>query len=119
MASHNDLGRLGEVLAVSYLLVNKYVILERNWRFQKAEIDIIAQKDNQIIIVEVKTRNSAFFGDPQTFVTSEKIKLLVKAANQYLILNEIFLEARFDILAIIKNKNTEQISHFEDAFYHF
>ena len=119
MAAHNDLGTFGEALAANYLLENNYTILERNWTIQKAEIDIIAQKDSQIIIVEVKTRNSDFFGDPRSFVTPEKIKLLVKAANQYLISNEILLDARFDIVAILKNKTTEQISHFEDAFYHF
>jgi putative endonuclease len=119
MATHNDLGRLGESLAVDYLLKNNYVILERNWRFQKAEIDIIAKKEGQIIIVEVKTRNSNFFGDPQSFVSPEKIKLLVKAANQYLVSNNIPLEVRFDILAIIKNKSTQEITHFKDAFYYF
>ena len=119
MAAHNNLGTFGEPIAANYLLENNYTILERNWTFQKAEIDIIAQKDSQIIIVEVKTRNSDFFGDPHSFVTPEKIKLLVKAANQYLISNEILLDARFDIVAILKNKTTEQISHFEDAFYHF
>ena len=119
MATHNGLGRLGESLAVDYLLKNNYVILERNWRFQKAEIDIIAKKEGQIIIVEVKTRNSNFFGDPQSFVGQEKIKLLVKAANQYLGSNNIHLEARFDILSIIKNKSTQEITHFKDAFYYF
>ena len=119
MATHNDLGHLGESLVVGFLLENNYVILERNWRFQKAEIDIIAKKEGQIIIVEVKTRNSNFFGDPQSFVSPEKIKLLVKAANQYLVSNNIPLEVRFDILAIIKNKSTQEITHFKDAFYYF
>lgn len=118
MAIHTDLGRLGESLAVNYLLKNHYVILERNWRFQRAEIDIIAKKEDQIII-EVKTRTSNYFGDPQTFVSEEKIKLLLYAANQYLVSNNITLEARFDILAIIKNKSTQEISHFKEAFYYF
>lgn len=119
MADHNDLGAWGEEFAALHLLKNDYEILERNWTFQKAEIDIIAKKNNEIIIVEVKTRNSDFFGDPQDFVTSGKIKLLTKAANEYLISNEISLEARFDIIAILKNKNTEKLTHYENAFYHF
>ena len=119
MATQTDLGRLGESLAVNYLLKNHYIILERNWRFQKAEIDIIAKKEAQIIIVEVKTRTSNYFGDPQSFVSEEKIKLLLCAANQYLVSNNITLEARFDILAIIKNKSTQEISHFKEAFYYF
>ena len=119
MAAHNELGEWGEEFATMYLLKNDFKILERNWTFQKAEIDIIAKKNNQIIIIEVKTRNSDYFGDPQDFVTSGKIKLLTKAANEYLISNEISLEARFDIIAILKNKTTEKLEHFENAFYHF
>ena len=86
MAHHNELGKIGEQLAVDYLLKNGYEILERNFFYDKAEIDIIAQKEEGIIVVvEVKTRNSAFFGDPQSFVTKGKIKLLVKAANEYMV----------------------------------
>jgi len=120
MASHNELGTLGEDLAAEYLLREGYTILERNWRFQKAELDIIAQKDEgTIVFVEVKTRNSAFFGDPQSFVTPAKIKLLVKAANEYLIANELPQEARFDIVAVLKNSKEERVEHFKNAFYHF
>lgn len=119
MAYHNELGEIGEQLAVDYLSRNGFVILERNFIYDKAEVDIIAQKDQKIIIVEVKTRNSAFFGDPQDFVTKAKIKLLVKAANEYIISNNIEMEARFDIIAILKNQHVEQIEHFENAFYHF
>ncbi len=119
MAYHNELGKIGEQLAVDYLSRNGYSILERNFIFDKAEIDIIAKKEDQIIIVEVKTRNSAFFGDPQDFVTKVKIKLLIKAANEYLISNNLATEVRFDIIAILKNKTIEKIEHFENAFYHF
>lgn len=119
MASHNELGTLGEELAAQFLLREGYVILERNWTFQKAEIDIIAQKNEQIIIVEVKTRNSDFFGDPQDFVTPGKIKLLVKAANEYMISNDLGLEVRFDIIAVLKNQKVEKLEHFKNAFYHF
>tara|TARA_R110002124_G_scaffold17532_3_gene73206 strand:- start:59431 stop:59790 length:360 start_codon:yes stop_codon:yes gene_type:complete len=119
MAYHNELGKIGEQLAVDHLLRNGYDILDRNYTYLKAEIDIIAQKGDFIVIVEVKTRNSAFFGDPQDFVSKGKIKLLVKAANEYLISNNIEKEVRFDIIAVLKNKQIEQIEHFENAFYHF
>lgn len=119
MAYHNELGKIGEQLAVDYLSRNGFVILERNFVYDKAEIDIIAQKDEKIIIVEVKTRNSAYFGDPQDFVSKSKVKLLVKAANEYIVSNRIEMEARFDIIAILKNQQIEQIEHFENAFYHF
>lgn len=119
MASHNDLGEIGETLATEFLRKKQYEILERNYRFNKAEIDILAQFQDQIIVVEVKTRNSDYFGDPQTFVTPAKIKQLVKAANEYLISNDIDLEVRFDIIAVLKNQHEERIEHFENAFYHF
>lgn len=119
MAYHNELGKIGEQLAADYLLRNGYTILVRNFVFEKAEIDIIAQKDEQIIVVEVKTRNSDFFGDPQEFVTKKKIKQLVKAADEYIISNDLDMEVRFDIISVLKNKAVEQIEHFENAFYHF
>ena len=120
MADHNELGKLGEELATQFLQNEGYEILDRNFVFQKAEIDIIAQKDKkEIVIVEVKTRNSAFFGDPQSFVTPGKIKLLVKAANEYIISNTIDAEARFDIIAVLKNQKLQRIEHFKNAFYHF
>jgi len=119
MAYHNELGKLGEQLAVDYLSRNGFSILERNFIYDKAELDIIAQKEKKVIVVEVKTRNSAFFGDPQDFVTKAKIKLMVKAANEYVISNNIDLEVRFDIIAILKNQHIEKIEHFENAFYHF
>ena len=105
MAYHNELGKLGEDLAATFLQKKGYAILERNFTFQKAEIDIIAQKEEDtLVIVEVKTRNSAAFGNPQEFVTRSKIKMLVKAANEYLISNQIDAEVRFDIIAVLKNK---------------
>ena len=118
MAHHNELGALGEQLASDYLARNGYDILKRNYYFDKAEIDIIAQKEAGIlVIVEVKTRNSDFFGDPQEFVKRSKIKLLVKAANEYVVSNNLDVEVRFDIIAVLKNQHVEKIEHFEDAFY--
>lgn len=120
MAKHNELGKIGEEIAAQYLLRNGYKILRQNFFFDKAEIDIIAQKEEgTVVIVEVKTRNSDFFGDPQSFVTPAKIKLLVKAANEYIVSNELDVEVRFDIIAVLKNQKMEKLEHFENAFYHF
>ena len=119
MAEHNELGKLGEQLATDYLMAKGYKIMVRNYVFQKAEIDIIAKHNNLIICVEVKTRNSDYFGDPQEFVTPSKIKLLVKAMDAFVIENDIELETSFDIVAVLKNKTTKQLTHYEDAFYHF
>ena len=76
MAEHNDLGKLGEELAVDFLEKNGYEILETNWVFDKAEIDVIAQKNGILAVVEVKTRSSIEFGLPQDFVKPKKIQLL-------------------------------------------
>ncbi len=120
MAYHNELGKIGEQLAADFLSRNGYEILERNFYYDKAEIDIIAQKEpSTLIVVEVKTRNSDYFGDPQDFVKPSKIKLLVKAANEYVISKDLDVEVQFDIISVIKNKSIEKIEHFENAFYHF
>lgn len=119
MAEHNELGTLGEELAVEFLEKNGYEILETNWTFQKAEVDIIAQKDTVLAVIEVKTRSSIEFGLPQDFVKPKKIQLLVKAINEYVISNDLDLEVRFDIIAIQKENNGFLIEHIEDAFYYF
>lgn len=119
MAEHNELGKKGEELAVAFLLENGYEILERNWVFQKAEIDVIAGKGGILAIVEVKTRSSIDFGLPQDFVKKEKIKLLVKAANKYVTEKRPDLQVRFDIIAISKDGKDFKIEHLEDAFYYF
>ena len=119
MAAHNELGKLGEDLAVDYLKKNGYTILDTNWTFQKAEIDIIAQKENTLAIVEVKTRSSLEFGLPQDFVKPKKVQLLVKAVDAYVNAKDLDLEVRFDIIAINKEGKTFAIEHLIDAFFHF
>lgn len=119
MADHNELGKQGEEQAVDFLQKNGYEILETNWIFQKAEIDIIARKDETLAIIEVKTRSSIDFGLPQDFVKPKKIQLLVKAVNEYVNQNQLDVSVRFDIIAIHKNANNFNIDHLEDAFLHF
>jgi len=119
MAQHNQLGKKGEQLAVDFLLENGYEIVERNYRFDKAEVDIIAKKGDILAIVEVKTRSTADFGDPQDFVKPIQIQRLVKAVNEYVSANQLDVEVRFDIIAIVKEKQKFNIEHLENAFYHF
>ncbi len=119
MAEHNDLGKLGEELAVDYLIENGYEILETNWTFQKAEVDIIAKKNTILAVVEVKTRSSIDFGLPQDFVKPKKINLLVRAINEYVIINDLDIEVRFDIVAIHVCERNVKIEHLEEAFYYF
>ncbi len=119
MAEHNELGKKGEQLAINFLVKNGYRILDKNWRYQKAEIDIIAQKKETLAVIEVKTRSSIDFGNPQDFVNPKKIKLLVSAIDEYIISKDLDVNVRFDIIAIVREGNNFTIEHLEDAFYHF
>ena len=119
MAQHNELGKKGEQLAVDFLQQKGFTILERNYRFQKAEVDIIIQKKDLICAVEVKTRSTPEFGNPQEFVKPKQIQQLVKAMDFYITENDLDVELRFDIVAIIKNKLGTKIEHLKDAFLYF
>jgi putative endonuclease len=119
MADHNELGKKGEQLAINFLVKKGYTILDKNWRFQKAEIDIIAKKKDTLAVVEVKTRSGIDFGNPQDFVNPKKIKLLVSAIDEYIISKDLDVNVRFDIIAIVREGNNFTIEHLEDAFYHF
>lgn len=119
MAKHNELGKKGEQLAVDFLLKNGYEIIERNYRFDKAEVDIIAQIKDTLAIVEVKTRSTTDFGNPQDFVKPKQIQRLVKAVDEYVNVNSLDVEVRFDIIAIVKAGKSFNIEHLENAFYHF
>ena len=116
MAAHNELGEKGEELAVLHLMKLGYEILERNWYFGKQEVDIIAQYQDQIVIVEVKTRNSDYFGEPEQSVSLAKQTHLVRAAHAYINKNRLDLEVRFDVIGIILNKKEQRLNHIEDAF---
>lgn len=119
MASHNELGHLGEELAASYLGMKGYEILERNWTSGKAEVDIIARKENVLAIIEVKARTSAEYGLPHEFVKKRKIRLLVAAVDTYVTENELDIEVRFDIVAVLFTNLEPEIEHLEDAFFYF
>lgn len=119
MAQHNELGKKGEQLAVDYLLKHGYSIIERNYRFDKAEVDIIAQLKDVLAIIEVKTRSTADFGNPQDFVKPKQIQRLVKAIDEYVKVNNLDVDVRFDIIAITKEGTSFNIEHLENAFYHF
>ena len=116
MAEHNELGKKGEELALKHLKDRGYKILETNKRYQRDELDIIAEKDNLLIIVEVKTRINDYFGKPEEFVTRAKQKRIVNAADQYIMENDIDLETRFDVVSVITNQKRTEINHIEEAF---
>lgn len=116
MAEHNDLGKRGEDAACNYLRKQGYTILHRNWMCEKYEIDIIARNDECIVFVEVKTRHSDQWGNPEDAVSKSKIKRIVEAADSYIKQYDIELDARFDIIGAIVNGNSFTIDHIDDAF---
>lgn len=119
MAQHNELGKKGEKIAIDFLLKNDYKILEKNYRYLKAEVDIIALKGKTLAAIEVKTRSSAYFGNPEEFVNPKKIKLLISAIDNYVVEKDLDVDVRFDIIAIIDNKKETKIEHLKDAFLYF
>jgi putative endonuclease len=119
LANHNELGRKGEDLAVDFLLKNGYEIVARNFVYQKAEVDIIAKKENMLAVVEVKTRRSVNFGDPQQFLKPKQIQRIIKAVDAFINENKMDVEVRFDIIAIVLNNKEMSLEHLENAFYHF
>ena len=116
MAAHNDFGKLGEELAVNYLTSKGYEILERNWHNIHKEIDIIAKDGEELVIVEVKTRQTDEYGEPDIAVTKKKQRMLIAAANDYLFKNNLDVETRFDVISIIFREGDPVIEHIEDAF---
>lgn len=116
MADHNDLGDVGEDEAVAYLLKKGFKIRDRNFRFAKAEIDIIAETESWVVMVEVKARTNDAYGRPEEFVSRTKQKHLIRAANRYLDLHPTEKEVRFDIISILLEP-TFQLEHIPEAFY--
>lgn len=118
MARHNDLGKKGEELALAYLQKLGHRILELNWRIQKAEIDIISMDRGTLVITEVKTRGSYHFGEPEEFVSSRKMRMLVDAGCRYAECIGHDDEVRFDIIGVVKADGTgTEVHHFKDAFF--
>ena len=116
MAIHNELGKLGEDLAVQYLTDKGYEILERNWRNIHKEIDIIAKEGDDLVIVEVKARQTDEYGEPDIAVTKRKQRMLIAAANAYITRKGLDVETRFDIISIVFKDGEPVIEHIEDAF---
>jgi len=114
--TQHELGMLGEVMAQKYLLKNGYTILTTNYRFVKYEIDIIAEKDETIVVVEVKTRQTAEIGEPWMAVTRKKQRQIIATADRYIQSRDLPNEVRFDIISIVHNTFRSDLEHIVDAF---
>lgn len=114
-----DIGNEGEDLAASYLESKGYTILDRNYFFEHAEVDIVALFESKIVFVEVKTRSNTNFGNPEDYISDQKMKLVFKAAEAWLYERKMDgAPVRFDVVSIVSDgKSAPDISHFEDAFW--
>lgn len=117
MFDHLKIGSLGEKLAKLFLEFNGYNILETNWRFRFGEIDIICEKDGILVFVEVKTRKSSKFGNPEEYFNTKKQKRLLKAICSYLTKNKLWdSTCRIDVISICLEPSNWHIQHFKDVF---
>lgn len=115
MSEHNKLGKDGEERARQFLISKSYKILELNWRYNYKEIDIIAEIEDYIVVIEVKTRSSDFFDDITTVITNKKKRFLVEATEAFIDKRNITKEIRFDLIFI----SNDNIEHIEEAFNSF
>lgn len=116
MARHNELGKAGEDAAVRYLESNGYVIRHRNWRFQHWELDIVAYKDGEVRIIEVKTRTDKSFREPIEAVDHSKKMRIMKATNAYIKCFNIEEPVFFDVITLVGSDGYFKIEHVENAF---
>ena len=117
MASHNQLGKEAEQMAVNYLAGKGYEVLHCNWRYSRYEIDIIAIKNELLRIIEVKSLKSSDLRHPEEGVTKKKFKYLLKAADEFLFQNQQYRHVQFDILSIVLHGQKEpEYFLIEDVF---
>jgi len=110
-------GEWGEKIAVEYLIKKGYHIITRNWHHGHEEIDIIAKDGDMLVIVEVKTRESDAFGNPEDFLSRGQQKRLINAADAYVNEFDLDIDVRFDVIGITVDTKPPQIIHIDDAFY--
>ncbi|MBQ9639757.1 MAG: YraN family protein [Bacteroidales bacterium] len=116
MAAHNESGKFGEELARQYLLEQGYRVLETNWKYGRNEADIIAEKAGTVVFVEVKTRASTEYGEPELFVDRKKQRIYIALANHYVLANDLNCEVRFDIITVTTTPTGPRVDHFPRAY---
>ena len=123
MAEHNDLGDLGEERAQAYLKSKGFHIRHVNWhnmtpsgKMGNLELDIVAQKDEWLVVVEVKTRSTETFEHPEEAITKKKIRNIINATHEYIMQYDWQGETRFDVISVIPHGQDFMIEHIEDAF---
>ena len=116
MAKHNETGKIGELVAQNWLEKNGYLILQTNWHWHHYELDIIALKDNELVVVEVRTRKEDCLVAPEYTIGKAKIRRIVAAADAYVRYKQMDYSVRFDIISILEIGESHSVEHIEDAF---
>ncbi|MDR2286589.1 MAG: YraN family protein [Prevotellaceae bacterium] len=119
MSLSHELGKQGEQQAIDFLREKGYSILDVNWRYQHKEIDIVAEHNNELHIIEVKTRTSAIWQTVNEIVGATKQKNMIAAADAYIQKNDIDKNVVFDIVYIVQTGEKEQIELICDAFHSY
>ncbi|MFP4557046.1 MAG: YraN family protein [Bacteroidales bacterium] len=114
---HHKLGKEGEMYALGYVLDRGYKVLHTNWRSGNKEIDIITQKEDMLVVFEVKTRFSNYWEEPKDAVRLRKQKNIIEAADAYVEKYDVDLEVQFDIISLTYNGRDFELEHIPDAFY--
>ena len=117
MATRREIGDMAEGIAQQYLVKQGYDILDRNWYYGHLELDIVARDGDELVIVEVKSRNGIRYEHPSEAVTNTKIKRIVEAADAYIQEKDWEGETRFDVVTVIFFNQKYELEHFKDAFY--
>lgn len=107
-----EYGRWGERMAHHFLMKKGYVILYRNWRFLKAEVDMIAYFEGRIVLVEVKSRWNNNFGRPASFVSNKQLHMICFAGEKFLEKHQFQNELQIDIIEIVGKPDSYSIEHF-------
>jgi putative endonuclease len=118
--SKNKLGKIGEEKAREFLESKGYELLISNYRFERAEVDLIFkdEKNKIVIFVEVKTRRNRKFGEPEESINKTKQNQIKKAAEGFISENDEFLDydLRIDTVSVFMDGKGITINHTENAF---
>lgn len=119
MATTKEIGDKGELLAAEYLAKEGYVLAEKNWRFKRAEIDLIMREGEVLVFIEVKALSYSYYRRPEEAVDARKEAMIIDAAQRYMEQVGHEWEIRFDIISIILDKKLEikELEHFKDVFF--
>lgn len=117
MVSTRDIGEIAEGLAQQHLVKLGYAILDTNWYHGHLELDIVARDNDELVVIEVKSRSGIRYEHPSEAVTNTKIKRIVEAADAYILEKDIDIETRFDVITVIFINQKYELEHFKDAFY--